>query len=134
MKNRNKAYNVRVRHARRDKNEAPIIDAVTALGAICQEVSQKDVPDYLVAYRGCLMLWEIKNPQTPKEKRDPYSMLKDGQAMFRKQFERNLVPVFVVWSKEMALDILGLCRPGKAITVKERIKLESKHLIKLMSK
>lgn len=46
--------------AKRDANEAEIIEALTAVGASVVQLSQRGVPDLLVGYRGATYLLEVK--------------------------------------------------------------------------
>lgn len=54
------------RAKRRDANEAPIIDALRAVGCL---VYQQDFPDITVKYQGRLHWMEISNPNNRYRKR-----------------------------------------------------------------
>ena len=50
------------RHAaRRDANEAPIVQVLRKCGVLVQPLSLPGMPDLLIAYRGKLHLLEVKN-------------------------------------------------------------------------
>ncbi len=57
------------RAARRDANEQEIIDALEAIGASVQTISERGVPDLLVGYRGRNWLIEVKDGSKPPSKR-----------------------------------------------------------------
>ena len=80
------------RAARRDGSEAEIISALEACGFTVQQLSQKDVPDLLIAKGGRLWLAEVK---TGKAK------LRPGQQRFVTKW-----PVIVLRSVE---DVAQLC-------------------------
>lgn len=93
--------------AKRDKNEKDIIETVSKyLGALCIENSSGDVPDWTIVYRGRVMFWEIKNPQTVGEYKNPSKMLSDGQAALREEIEARNGEYYVVTSKDQAIKIL----------------------------
>ena len=48
--------------AKRDQNEGPIVRCLRQCGALVQPLSVKGMPDLLVAYRGRVLLVEVKQP------------------------------------------------------------------------
>lgn len=54
------------RAARRDDNEAAIVEALTAAGASVTPISAKGAPDLLVGYRGKTRLMEVKRAAGPR--------------------------------------------------------------------
>ena len=50
-------------NARRDDNEAPIVRVLEKCGALVCPLSIAGMPDLLVAYRGQLLLLEVKRPR-----------------------------------------------------------------------
>lgn len=49
--------------AKRDDNEADIVSALETVGASVQRLNDPGCPDLLVAFRGALMLLEVKQPK-----------------------------------------------------------------------
>lgn len=85
--------------ARRDSNEAAIIEALTRAGASVVPLSAKGVPDLLIGYQSVTVLAEIK---TAKGKLTP------DQEQFLQDWRGN--NVFVLRSVEDALDMLNQVR------------------------
>ena len=52
--------------AKRDGNEAPIVKVLRKCGALVQPLSLPGMPDLLIAYRGKVLLLEIKQPKGGK--------------------------------------------------------------------
>ena len=52
--------------AKRDANEAPIVRCLRKCGALVQPLSLPGMPDLLIAYRGQVLLVEIKQPKRGK--------------------------------------------------------------------
>lgn len=88
------------RAARTDANQAVIVGALRACGAQVQSLAAigEGVPDLLVAHRGKLMLFEVKNPkQKPSDRR-----LTAAQRIWHESW-----PVTVVETCEGAIAALG---------------------------
>lgn len=49
--------------AKRDRNEAPIVSCLRKCGALVQPLSLPGMPDLLIAYRGRILLVEVKTPK-----------------------------------------------------------------------
>jgi len=49
--------------AKRDGNEAPIVRCLRQCGALVQPLSLPGMPDLLIAYRGKVLLVEVKQPR-----------------------------------------------------------------------
>jgi hypothetical protein len=82
--------------AKRDDNEPKIIQALEAVGASVQRLSEQGCPDILVGYRRQTYLLEIKKGK---------GKLNDGQALWHRLW-RGL-PVGVVYTVEDALRAIG---------------------------
>jgi len=66
------------RAARKDANQAEIVETLRACGASVHILDEKDLPDLLVGYRGCTILMECKDgSRKPSERR-----LRPGQQRF----------------------------------------------------
>jgi hypothetical protein len=90
-------------YARRiDANQPAIVEALRKAGAQVQILSAVGFgcPDLLVAYRGVMVLMEIKDPSKPPSARK----LTPAQVEFHKRWP---VPVFVVLTVEDALRAIG---------------------------
>lgn len=84
------------RAAKRDANERAIMEALTAVGASVQPLSDKGVPDLLVGWRGENYLMEVKTKR---------GKLTDDQITWHDGWRGN---VHIVKSVEEALNILGV--------------------------
>jgi hypothetical protein len=81
--------------ARRDKNEAEIIDALRGVGCTVQQLSDRGVPDLLVARHGVNYLMEVKAPR---------GKVNDDQQAWHEQWD---APVYVVRNYLEALKVVG---------------------------
>lgn len=102
------------RHAaRRDIGERAVIAALRSVGAMCWQLSERDLPDLMVAWRGVIHLIEVKGELGP-EGGEAHAKLRPGQARFFEQAEIGGLPVHVVRSPEQALEAIGvqLVAPG----------------------
>ena len=81
--------------AKRDENEAPIVHCLRKCGALVQPLSMPGMPDLLIAYRGRLLLVEVKQPK---------------KKLTAAQRERALQgwPVVTVYSIVEALELIGV--------------------------
>ena len=55
------------RDAKRDANEAAIVEALRAAGATVERLSGPDLPDLLVGWQGANVLLEVKDPAQAKK-------------------------------------------------------------------
>lgn len=85
--------------ARRDEAEAPIVDALRAVGAVVRHLDGMDLPDLLVAFRGGWHLIEVKTGR---------AKLRRGQEAFRLLAAAAGAPIHVCRTPEEALEALGL--------------------------
>jgi hypothetical protein len=92
------------RAARRDENEAAIVEALRKAGAYVQPISGKDVPDLLVGFAGKTFLFEVKRPAGKKGGTSHRNLL-PGQERFHQQWRGGLVSV--VRSPVDALKAIG---------------------------
>lgn len=83
------------RAAKRDENEAGIIDALRAVGCTVTPLSGTGVPDLLVGHRGTTLLLEVKMPRKG---------LTDAQAVFHASWKG--APIHIVTSADEALAAL----------------------------
>ena len=94
---------------RRDDNEAPIVEALIAVGAIVERLNAKGVPDLLVGFKGATKLLEVKGSTTTgrgKNKRVvPRALTPDQEVWFGAW--KGEAPI-VVQSVEDALRAIGL--------------------------
>lgn len=82
--------------AKRDANEKPIRQALQAVGAEVVQLSGKNIPDLLCAFRHKLYLFEVKMPKTGR--------VSEGQKEFHEAWYGL---VHVVRTPEEALHIIG---------------------------
>ena len=82
--------------AKRDANESDIIDALRSIGATVQPISETNVPDLLVGFRGVNLLMEVKIPK---------GKLSTGQKSWHDTWEGQRA---VVRSVDEALSVLGI--------------------------
>ncbi len=87
--------------AKRDKNERPIIEALTAAGASVQQLSAPGVPDLLVSFyspddqRSRTILMEVK---------DKGGRLTPAESAFIAEWKGE---IYIVWDIEDALEAIG---------------------------
>lgn len=86
------------RDSRVDENQTEIVDAMRGIGALVFDIHMLagGIPDLLVAFRGKLMLMEVKTTNgklTPKERETIRQITMQG------------VPVYIVRSWEKAIEI-----------------------------
>jgi Holliday junction resolvase len=86
------------RAARRDANEAEIVEALRAAGAKVWPISGPGIPDLLVAYQGRFLLLEVKT-RAGKPTR--------AQIQFASEVED--CPVFIVRTPAEALKAMEIC-------------------------
>lgn len=87
------------RHApKRDKNEAPIIDALRGVGAVCTPLSGNGIPDVMVLWRGVITLLEIKSDK---------GRLTPSQIEYHAQALNVGVKIHIVHSPLEALEAIG---------------------------
>ena len=84
------------RAARRDQNEAVIIEALERVGAVVVRLSIRDVPDLLVGFREQTYLLEVKSARGD---------LSEGQADWLLAWPGG--PARPVWSVRDALEAIG---------------------------
>lgn len=84
------------RAARRDANEAQIVEALEYAGATVARLNEKDIPYLLVGFRGDDYLLEVK---------DGYNKLSPGQKAFHAHWRGKTIAV--VRSVEDALEAIG---------------------------
>lgn len=83
------------RAAKRDGNEAEIVDALVEIGATVQRISARGVADLLCGFRGRNYLLEVKAKK---------GMMTDDQVKFRDNWQGQYK---AVWSIEDALREIG---------------------------
>jgi len=96
-----------MRHgARRDGNEAGIVKALRAAGALVYQLDARNLPDLLVGHRRTWHVLEVKQPHGPRGG-DSHRKLTPGQATFFLLSEQMELPVSVVRTPEEALRAIG---------------------------
>lgn len=93
------------RAARRDANEAAVVEALRARGAVVTLLAHPGVPDLLVGYRGVTELLEVKMPLGPKGGASDHQDLTETQEEWWGAWTGR--PAIVVRSVEDALLVLG---------------------------
>jgi hypothetical protein len=88
------------RAAKRDASEPDIVETLEGIGCDVTKLSDTDLPDLLVGYRGKLHLMEVKTGN---------AKLRPGQEEFRARMEECGVTVKVVRTPSQALDAIGFC-------------------------
>lgn len=84
------------RAPKRDATEQEIVSALRAVGATVEKLSQRNVPDLLVGWRGRNILIEVKSKS---------GKLTDGQHEWRERWRGE---IHVARSAEEALEIIGV--------------------------
>lgn len=87
--------------AKRDTNEKQIIDALEAVGAVVQQISDANALDLICGYRGHLHWLEVKDGSKPPSARK----LTPGQIETFRRF--NGYPLAVVTNPQEALEAIG---------------------------
>lgn len=85
-------------NAKRDANEPAIVDALRAAGAYVWRISEKDVCDLLVIFRGVTHLLEVKVPK---------GTVKSGQETFIAAWNEAGGSAAIVRTEEEALAAIG---------------------------
>ncbi len=93
-------------NAQRDENEAEIVTALEQIGATVKRLSQKDIPDLIIGFRGRNFWIEIKSPG---------GKLKKGQ---RELHDRWRGQIAVCETFEECLEILLAAAPRAVATGK----------------
>lgn len=93
------------RAAKRDENEAAIVEALEAVGATVERLSGASIPDLLVGYRGVTTLMEVKQPAGAKGGTSHRDLL-PGQAAWHAAWRGS--PVAVVRTPAEALAAIGV--------------------------
>jgi hypothetical protein len=86
-----------------DANHTAIVKAVTQCGARVLDLSRlgQGVPDLLIAYRGQLCLWELKDGDKPPSKR----RLTPAEQAWHEHWQG--APVLIINSVDEAIDALN---------------------------
>ncbi len=87
--------------AKRDSNERPIIDALKAAGATVYQISENDLWDLIVGFRGDTYLVEVKQPGKG---------LRPGQEETFKTWSGGLIAI--IHSVPEALQFVGAIEMG----------------------
>jgi hypothetical protein len=93
--------------AKRDANEAAIVQALRSAGALVWRLDARDMPDLLVGFRQRFWLLEVKRAKG--------GVISDGQAVFFVVAEAARLPVRVVRSAQEALEAVGALTPWLAM-------------------
>jgi hypothetical protein len=88
------------RAAKRDAAEPDIVETLQGIGCEVTKLSDTDLPDLLVGWRGKLHLIEVKTGN---------AKLRPGQEEFRARMAECGVTVKVVRTPPEALDAIGFC-------------------------
>lgn len=97
------------RVARRDDNEASIVDALRRAGALVFRLSERDLPDLLVGFRERWLLLEVKAPAGPRGgTKGHHAVLRPGQEEFFALAAAASLPVAIARSARDALLAIGL--------------------------
>lgn len=100
------------RDAKRDLNEAPIVEALTAAGASVTRLSDKGVPDLLVGFAGRTRLLEVKAPKQVTHRRAGEGGLTEDQRGWWATWLGE--PPMIVHTPEEALRAIGVQPVSKA--------------------
>lgn len=92
------------RDAKRDANEAPIVEALRAAGASVERLSGPDLPDLLVGWQGANVLLEVKR-EAGKRGGTSNRKLLPGQVAWRDAWRGR--PPVIVRTPEEALAAIG---------------------------
>jgi hypothetical protein len=88
------------RAAKRDAAEPDIVETLAGIGCEVTKLSDTDLPDLLVAYKGRMHLMEVKTGN---------AKLRPGQEEFAQRMAACGVTVKVVRTPSDALDAIGFC-------------------------
>lgn len=101
------------RDAKRDMNEAPIVEALIAAGASVTRLSDKGVPDLLVGYGGRTCLLEVKAPAGERggQKRGAAGLTEEQRGWWATWLGD---PPVIVHTPEEALRAIGVQPVSKA--------------------
>lgn len=101
------------RDAKRDLNEGPIVEALTAAGASVTRLSDKGVPDLLVGFGGHTRLLEVKAPAGERggQKRGAAGLTEEQRSWWATWLGE---PPVIVHTPEEALRAIGVQPVSKA--------------------
>ncbi len=101
------------RAARRDANEAEVVAALRAAGALVYHLDGRDLPDLLVGFRGRWTVVEVKRPAGPRGGLKGRK-LRPGQAALMMLARAQGLPIVVARTAEEALEAIGAVRAGQS--------------------
>jgi hypothetical protein len=93
---------------RRDSNEAEIVRALEAIGAVVKRMKSRGMPDLWVGYEGRIVCLEVKRPPGKRGGTSTSGQrLNDEQQKFYDLCRGKRLPVYVVVSISEALEAVG---------------------------